>query len=356
MVMKRFRIALYPGDGIGPEVLDQAVRVLQYAEQRFGGFALEMTSFPWGGDYYFEHGRAAPEGMLDELRSFDAVFLGALGDPQRIPDHITLDPLIRMRQGFDQYACVRPCRLFGGIPSRLADPVPIDFVVVRENSEGEYAICGGRIRQSQAEEVAVQSAIHTRRGVERILRFGFRTALTRRKRLTMITKSNALRYGMVLWDEVLESVRTEFPEVEADRQHADAAAMDFVRRPDRFDVIVASNLFGDILSDLGGAIVGGLGLAPSANINPDRTAPSTFEPVHGSAPDIAGRGIANPVAQILSGAMMLQWLGIERPAADIRSAVDAALAAGATTPDLGGRLSTAQMADAVIQRLEEGKE
>lgn len=350
--MRTYRIALYPGDGIGPEVLDQALRVLDLTQERFR-FRLETTRFPWGGDYYLEHGQAAPPDFLNVLRPFDAIFLGALGDPHRIPDHITLDPLMRMRQGFDQYACLRPCRLFRGIPSPLANPGRIDFVVVRENSEGEYSICGGRMHQGTPEEIAVQSAVHTRKGVERILRFGFDLARTRRRRLTMITKSNALRFGMTLWDDVLEQLRAEYSDVEAGRQHADFAAMDVVRRPERFDVIVASNLFGDILSDLGAAIIGGLGLAPSANINPERTAPSMFEPVHGSAPDIAGKGIANPIAQILSGATMLEWLGESAAAAAIRDVVDAAVASGARTPDLGGGLSTSQMTDAIIECLQE---
>lgn len=343
-----FRIALYPGDGIGPEVLDQARRVLTAAQERVGGFALEMTRFPWGGDYYFQEGRVAPPDLLDRLRGFDAIFLGALGDPARIPDHVTLDPLMRMRQGFDQYACLRPCRLLAGVKSPLADAGTIDLVVVRENSEGEYAICGGRVRQGEPDEVAIQTAVHSRRGVERIVRFGFELARTRRRRLTMITKSNALRYGMVLWDDVLECVKGDYPDVEANRQHADAAAMDLVRRPAMYDVIVASNLFGDVLSDLGGAIVGGLGLAPSANINPERRFPSMFEPVHGSAPDIAGKGIANPVAQILSGAMMLEWLGQTQAAELIRRAVGAAIVSGARTPDLGGKLTTVQMTDRIV--------
>ncbi len=351
--MNTFKIALYPGDGIGGEVLDQAVRVLECVQSVVGGFNLQMTSFSWGADYYLKHGKAAPDDFLDVLRPFDAIFLGALGDPKRIPDHITLEPLIRLRQGFDQYACVRPCRLPRGVPSLLAKSCPIDLVVVRENSEGEYAVCGGRHKQDQAEEIAIQSAIHTRRGVERILRFGFQLARQRQHRLTMITKSNALRYGMVLWDHVLEKLAGEYPDVEADRQHADAAAMNFVRWPDRYDVIVASNLFGDILSDLGGVIAGGLGLAPSANINPERIFPSMFEPVHGSAPDIVGKGIANPTAAILSGAMMLDWLGLGPAAMAIRTAVDRAIASGAATPDLGGSLSTAQMADRIIGCLKE---
>lgn len=346
--MKTFQIALYPGDGIGVEVVEQAVRVLEKTQQTVGGFQLRMTSFPWGVEYCKQHGKIVPDDFLEVLKPFDAIFLGALGDPRQMPDHITLDPLIRLRQGFDQYACLRPCRLPRGVPSLLARSCPIDLVVVRENSEGEYALCGGRHKQDQSEEIAIQTAIHTRRGVERIMRFGFQLARKRQNRLTMITKSNALRYGMVLWDHVLEQLRSEFPEVQADRQHADAAAMDMVRRPEKFDVIVASNLFGDILSDLGGIISGGLGMAPSANINPDRTFPSMFEPVHGSAPDIVGRGIANPIAAILSAAMMLDWLELSQAAAVIRKAIDAALEAGAATPDLGGTLTTSQMTDRII--------
>jgi tartrate dehydrogenase/decarboxylase/D-malate dehydrogenase len=353
--MKSFRIALYPGDGIGPEVMTQAVRVLELAQKLDGGFRLELTRFPWSVDYYFQHGHAAPDDLLDQLRGFDAVLLGAVGDPRRLPDHVTLGGLIRMRQGFDQYVCLRPCRLCSGVSSLLRAPHPIDLVIVRENSEGEYVMCGGRVRKGQPEEVAVQSAVHTRRGVERILRFGFQLAKTRRRRLTMVTKSNALGYSMVLWDEVLEAVRAEFPNIETDRQHADAAAMNFVRCPDRFDVVVASNLFGDILSDLGGAIIGGLGLAPSANINPERTAPSMFEPVHGSAPDIAGKGIANPVAMILSSAMMLDWLGLESAAKAVRQATDAALAGGAKTPDLGGTLTTGEMTEQILKHLQSAK-
>lgn len=350
--MKTFRIALLPGDGIGPEVMSEAMRVLAAVEELDGSFHLDTTGFPWGADHYLEHGHVVPDNFLEILCSFDAIFLGALGDPRRVPDHIMLYPLMGMRQGFDQYVSLRPCRLFAGIPSPLASPGSIDFVVVRENSEGEYAICGGRFKQNFPEEVAIQTAIHTRKGVERILRFGFNVAMQRKRRLTMITKSNALKFGMTLWDEVLEQCRAEFPEVEADRQHADAAAMDLVRRPQRFDVVVASNLFGDILSDLGAAIIGGLGLAPSANINPDRQFPSLFEPVHGSAPDIVGMGIANPVAQILSGATMLEWLGITRGAQVIRDAVDAALEGGARTPDLGGSLTTTQMADEILAKLQ----
>ena len=353
--MKSFRIAILPGDGIGPEVIDQALRVLDRVLERDVAVNLEMTRLPWGSTHYFEHGCIVPDNYLDTLRSFDAIFLGAVGDPERIPDHISLRPLVEMRQRFDQYACVRPARLFEGVQSPLARPEEIDMIVLRENSEGEYLPCGGRVRAGEPGEVAIQSAVHTRLGVERIMRFGFRLAMTRRRRVTMITKSNALPFAYVLWDEVLEKVRAEFPEVETDRQHADAAAMNFVRRPHHFDVVVSSNLFGDILSDLAGAIVGGIGLLPSANLNPERKFPSMFEPVHGSAPDIVGRGIANPVAAVLSAAMMLEWLELKALATLIRDAVYATIASGAGTPDLGGALSTAQMTDRIIENIRKVK-
>lgn len=345
------RIALYPGDGIGPEVVDQAVRVLERVQQICGEFELRFTRFDWGADYHATHGRVAPEDYLDLLRPFDAIFLGAVGLPARLPDHVTLEPLVRLRQSFDQYACVRPARKFAGVRSVLANPGKIDLVVVRENSEGEYFSCGGRFKPGHEQEVAIQTAVHTRTGVERILRFAFQLAQKRRRRLTMITKSNALRFSMVMWDEILESIRQEYPTVEPERVHVDAAAMDFVRRPERFDVVVASNLFGDILTDLSAAIVGGLGLAPSANLNPQRTFPSMFEPVHGSAPDIIGKGIANPTAAILSAAMMLDWLGHVRAAAMIQAAVEQTLKAGETTPDLGGTLSTTRMTDRILHHL-----
>ncbi len=348
--MKTYKIALYPGDGIGPEVVDQAVRVLDAVQARHG-FQLDYVRLPWGYDYWREHGRVVPENFLDVLRPFDAILLGAVGWPAELPDHVTLAPLVKIRQTFEQYACIRPAKLLPGVKSVLVGkgPAEIDFVVLRENSEGEYVDSGSRFRQGQDDEVALQTAIHTRRGVERILRFGFEMARKRRKRLTMITKSNAQRFAYTLWDDLLELVRPDYPDITADKLHCDAAAMDFVRRPERFDVVVASNLFGDLLTDLGGVIGGGLGLAPSTNTNPQRKYPSMFEPVHGSAPDIAGRGIANPVAQVLSAAMMLEWLGEDAAAATIRRAVEQTLAAGKHTPDLGGTLTTSQMGDALVQ-------
>jgi len=349
-----FNIAVYAGDGIGPEVIEQAVCVLQAAQQKLGSFELRLTHLPWGQKFCEQHGHVVPADYLDQLKKFDAVLLGALGWPAKMPDHISLEPLITMRQRFDQYACVRPARLYAGVKTPLANKTSqdIDIVVIRENSEGEYAGIGGRFKRNTPDEIALENAIHSRKGVERILRFGFETALKRpRRQLTMVTKSNALKHSMVLWDEIFEEVRPQYPSVQSDKQHVDAAAMNFVRCPERFDVVVASNLFGDILTDIGGVIAGGLGLAPSANINPERTFPSTFEPVHGSAPDIAGKGIANPIAAILSGALMLDFLDQRAVAQCIRSAVESALRDGCGTPDLEGKLTTSQLGEQVAARL-----
>jgi len=351
--MKKFEIAVYPGDGIGPEVVDQALRVLQALEHLEGGFSLTMTTLPWGARHYEETGNVVPGDFLNILCPFDAIFLGAVGWPHEIPDHITLAPLVRIRQAFDQYACVRPSRLYPGVRSVLAGKQPgdVDLVVIRENSEGEYVDNGGRFRRGQSGEVAVQTALHTRRGIERVLRYGFEMARGRRKHLTMATKSNAQAYAYVLWDEVLFELAEQYPDVEAERQHCDAAIMNLVRQPERFDVIVASNLFGDLLTDLAGVIGGGLGLAPSTNTNPEGTYPSMFEPVHGSAPGDVGRGVANPIAAMLSAALMLEHLGLEGPAARLRLAVKQTLAEGSHTPDLGGTLTTQQVGDAVLRNL-----
>ncbi len=351
--MTTYNIAVYPGDGIGPEVIDQALRVLN-AVAAATDIEFQTTTLSWGVRHWEQTGQVAPDDMLDVLRPFDAILLGAVGWPEKLPDHVTLAPLVKIRQSFDQYACMRPVRLFPGVKSVLADKGPddIDFVVIRENSEGEYVDSGSRFRVGQPDEVALQTAIHTRRGVERILRFGFAMAGRRRKRLTMITKSNAQRFAYVLWDEILEELRGEYPDIATDKQHADAAAMNFVRRPETFDVVVASNLFGDLLTDLGGVIGGGLGLAPSTNTNPSREFPSMFEPVHGSAPDIAGQGVANPIAAILSAALMLDWLEEPAAAQAVRQAVEATLSQGHQTPDLGGRLTTREMGDAVLANLQ----
>ena len=349
--MKTHRVALYPGDGIGPEVTDAAVAVLA-AARKSGTFDLAFERFDWGMPHFEKHGRVAPEDFLSTLRGFDAIFLGAVGWPARLPDHITLTPLIRLRQAFDLYACVRPARTFAGVLGPLRRDEAIDLVVVRENSEGEYVDNGGALAVNTPNEVALQTAVHTRRGVERILRFSFELARTRRRRLAMITKSNAQRYAYVLWDRLLAELTPQFDDVAVEKLHIDAATLELVRRPHTFDVVVGSNLFGDILSDLTGGITGSLGLNPSANLNPERRFPSLFEPVHGSAPDIAGKGIANPTAAVLSAAMMLDWLGEASAATLIRAGVERALAAGSLTPDVGGTLTTTQMTQAIVKQLE----
>jgi tartrate dehydrogenase/decarboxylase/D-malate dehydrogenase len=348
--VKTHRIALYPGDGIGAEVTDATVAVLDAAAVKPGGFRLAYERFDWGMAHYEKHGRVAPADFLQTLRGFDAIFLGAVGWPARLPDHVTLAPLIQLRQAFDLYACVRPARTYPGVPGPLRSEQPIDLIVVRENSEGEYVDNGGRVAVGTPAEVAVQSSVHTRRGVERILRFSFELARTRRHKVTMITKSNAQRYAYVLWDEVLALLTPEYADVAVDKLHIDASTLEMVRRPHTFDVVVGSNLFGDILSDLTGGITGSLGLNPSANLNPERRFPSLFEPVHGSAPDIAGRGIANPAGAILSAAMMLDWLGETAAATAVRTAVEWALAAS-HTPDVGGRLTTKEITGAIIAQL-----
>ena len=345
------RIALIPGDGIGPEVLEAAVEVAQVALTH-AGETVEWARLPWGADYYLRHGRMMPEDGLDRLRECDAILLGAVGDP-RIPDHVTLHGLLLpIRRTFDQYLCIRPVRLYDGVTSPLRDPGDVDLVIYRENTEGEYADVGGRLYGGTESEVAIQSNVFTRRGCRRIIEAAFDAARRRRCRVTSVTKSNAQAHGMVLWDDVFREVSQSHADVAARSLLVDAAAMELVRRPSEFDVIVASNLFGDILSDLAAAVVGGPGLAPSANVNPTGTAPSMFEPVHGSAPDIAGRGVANPIAAVLSAAMMLEHLGLVAAAESLRAAVDAVLRDRAVrTPDLGGTARTLDMTRALIDAL-----
>ncbi len=350
--MATHRIALYPGDGIGPDVVDAALAVLDAVERRSRGFHLEYERFDWGMAHFDRHGRVAPDDFLGTLVRFDAILLGAVGWPARLPDHVTLAPLIRLRQAFDLYACVRPARTFDGVVGPLRNREPIDLVVIRENSEGEYVDNGGVLAAGTPHEVALQTAVHTRRGVERILRFAFDLARTRRRRLAMITKSNAQRYAYGLWDCLLVELTPQYPDVAVEKLHIDAATLELVRRPQTFDVVVGSNLFGDILSDLTGAVTGSLGLNPSANLNPERRFPSLFEPVHGSAPDIAGTGVANPTGAILSAAMMLEWLQEQSAAEAVRGAVERVLAAGHLTPDVGGTLTTGRVTDAIVKQLE----
>ena len=351
--MQRFSIAVIPGDGVGKEVLPAALLVLEAIGAQFDT-SFDLHEFDWDAEYYFRNGRMMPADALDQLRPMDAILLGAVGDP-KIPDHITLNGLLLpIRRTFDQFANVRPAVLYEGVASPLANPGTIDMVVVRENTEGEYAQVGGFVYHQQPEEVAIQTAVFTRRGIDRVVRFAFELARkrNRQRRVTSITKSNAQGFGMVLWDRVFQSVADEYSDVETESLLVDAAAMNFIRRPRSFDVVVASNLFGDILSDVSAILTGSIGLAPSANLDPTRRHPSMFEPVHGSAPDIAGRGVVNPMAQILSAAMMLDHLGLDAAARSVERAVATVLKDRKhRTPDLGGTSSTNDVTAEVIERL-----
>ena len=352
--MQNYQIAAIPADGIGPEVIDAGVRVLQALAARDGGFAFDITTYDWGSDYYKAHGRMMPEDGLDRLKAHDAIFFGAVGAPD-VPDHITLWGLrLPICQGFDQYANVRPTRILPGISAPLRDKGPgdLDWVIVRENSEGEYAGHGGRAHRGLPEEVATETAIFTRVGVTRIMRFAFRLAQARpRKLLTVVTKSNAQRHGMVMWDEIAAEVAAEFPDVSWDKMLVDAMTVRMTLNPESLDTIVATNLHADILSDLAGALAGSLGVAPTANIDPERRYPSMFEPIHGSAFDITGKGIANPVATFWTACQMLDHLGEADASVRLMKAVEDVCAAGIITPDVGGSATTAEVTDAVIDAI-----
>ncbi len=346
--MKTYSIALIPGDGIGKSVTDAAWRVIQLAAKRYD-FTLEGTSFPWSCEYYRQTRVMMPADGIETLRKFDAIYLGAVGWPVEVPDSVSLHGLLLpIRKAFVQYANIRPHRLLPGVTGPLRSE-GFDILCIRENTEGEYSGAGGRVHSGTKDEVAVETAIFTRTGVERIIRFGFEQARLRRKKLASVTKSNAQKYSMVFWDEVTKDVAKEYPDVEVSHYHIDAMAARMVMAPESLDVIVASNLFGDILTDLGAAIQGGLGYAASANINPDRTAPSMFEPVHGSAPDIAHLGIANPIAAIWSGAMMLEHLGEHQAAKDVMTAIETATAQGVGT--VAGKDKTDAITQAVLTAL-----
>ncbi|HKT79645.1 MAG TPA: tartrate dehydrogenase [Vicinamibacterales bacterium] len=354
MTNKNYKIAVITGDGIGREVIPAGIAALE-AATRGSGISLSFTDLPWGCDYYMRTGRMMDEDGFDRIAAYDAIYLGAIGDP-RVPDHIAVwDLLLPLRQRFQQYVNLRPMRLLPGLTSPLAGrgPADIDMVCVRENTEGEYAGVGGRIHVGTSHEVAEQTGLFTRTGVERILRFGFETARKRpRKLLASATKSNALRHSMVFWDEVAEAVRKDYPDVEYRKYHVDAIAARMVTHPATLDVIVASNLFGDILTDIGSAISGSLGIAPGANINPERNFPSMFEPIHGSAPDIAGKGIANPIGALWAGAMMLDHLGHRDVHDKVIGGVERVIASGKVrTPDLGGKATTKEMADAIAAEI-----
>ncbi|HEY7608091.1 MAG TPA: tartrate dehydrogenase [Alphaproteobacteria bacterium] len=352
--MKKYKVAVIPGDGIGKEVVPEGQRVLEAAARKHG-FALDWTHFDWSCDRYLKSGEFMPKDGIDRLRGFDAIYLGAVGWPG-IPDHVSLwGLLIPIRRSFEQYVNLRPVRLLKGVPCPLAGKKPgdIEYWIVRENCEGEYSNIGGRIYEGTEAEMAMQQSLFTKRGVDRVLRYAFDLARSRpRKRLTSATKSNGIIHTMPYWDERVKAIAKEYPEVIVDVYHIDILCAHFVRFPERFDVVVGSNLFGDILSDLGPATTGTIAIAPGANLNPERKHPSMFEPVHGSAPDIYGKKIANPIGQIWSGAMMLDHFG-EKAAADaiVRAIEDVVGGAGPRTPDMGGQASTSDLGAAIAAQV-----
>ena len=351
--MKRYKIAVIEGDGIGREVVPEGMRVLETAGRLFDiGFSWQH--FDWSCDRFVKTGHMMPADGLEQLRPFDAIYLGAIGSPA-VPDHVSLwGLLIPIRRTFQQYVNLRPCKLFSGIATPLKDfpPGEIDFCIVRENNEGEYSEAGGRMFRNTSAEVVIQETIFTRMGCDRVMRYAFELAAKRKKHVTSATKSNGLVFTMPFWDERFAAVAKAYPYIKTDQYHIDILTAHFVRHPDWFDVVVASNLFGDILSDLGAGVVGSMGLAPSGNLNPEREYPSMFEPVHGSAPDIAGKQMANPVAQIWSGAMMLRHLGDSEAADAIERAIAAVLATpDVRTPDIGGRARTSDLGEAVASQV-----
>ena len=359
--MKRYRVAAIAGDGIGKEVMPEGLRVMQAAAQRFG-IDLDIVEYDWAScDYYVEHGQMMPDDWKDQLAGADAIYFGAVGWPDTVPDHISLwGSLLKFRREFDQYINLRPVRLFAGVPCPLAgrEPGDIDYFVVRENTEGEYTSLGGIMYEGTDREIVIQESVYSRHGADRVLKYAFDLANRRsRKRLTVATKSNGIAISMPWWDKRADAVAAGYPEVSVDKQHIDILSARFVLQPDRFDVVVASNLFGDILSDLGPATTGTIGLAPSANLNPERTFPSLFEPVHGSAPDIYGKNIANPIAMIWSGALLLDFLtegeGEGRAAHDcVVSAIEKILVSGPHTRDLGGTANTTEIGQAIAALVE----
>lgn len=353
--MLHYSIAVIPGDGIGPEVMNEGLKVLKAVEESHGGLRFTCDVMDWNCDYYLKHGRMMPENGLEVLRDYDLILLGAIGAPG-VPDHISVWELILpIRRAFQQYVNLRPVKLLRGLesPLRYKGHEELDFLVVRENTEGEYSNMGGRMHQGTAYEMAVQNNVFTRYGTERIVKYAYSLAEQRgRKRLTAATKSNGINHSMPFWDDIVKEISREHPDIETTIYHIDALAAYFITRPEVFDVVVASNLFGDILTDLGAAIVGGLGLAPSANINPERAYPSMFEPIHGSAPDIAGKGIANPIAQIWSLSMMMDHLQLPEIGAAILTSIEQVLMEGKVlTPDLRGSASTQELGDEIVRRI-----
>ena len=352
--MRQYRIAAIPADGIGPEVIDAGLEVLEALAARDGGFHLAVERFDWSSAYFKRHGVWMPADGLATLKTFDAIYFGAVGAVD-VPDHVSLWGLrLPICQGFDQYANIRPTRVLPGVVSPLRDvgPGDLDWLIVRENSEGEYAGHGGRAHRGLPEEVATEVAIFTRVGVERIMRYAFQSALKRpRRHLTVVTKSNAQKFGMVMWDEIALEVAADFPDVTWDKELVDAMTMRMVRRPASVDTVVATNLHADILSDLAAALAGSLGVAPTGNVDPSRRHPSMFEPIHGSAFDITGKGIANPVASFWTAALMLEHIGEAAAAAALMVAIEQVCAAGVLTPDVGGKATTAEVTRATVEAL-----
>ncbi|WP_394120089.1 tartrate dehydrogenase [Planococcus donghaensis] len=353
--MSAHKIAVLPGDGIGPDVTKEAIKVLEALKQLDSTFEIDFDQFEWGSEYYLAHGHIMPKDGLDQLKDYDAILFGAVGD-KRVPDEITIWELIMpIRKNFQQYINMRPIRRLAGIESPLKNDQPIDFMVFRENAEGEYSNIGGRLYQQQSQEMAIQNTVITKQGVERIAKYAFEYAKKNKKsKVTSATKSNAIIHSMKLWDEVVEAVAKDYEDIELESNFIDALAAYFVMRPESFEVVIASNLFGDILTDLGAALVGGLGVSPSGNINPERNFPSMFEAIHGSAPDIAGKGIANPIAQIWSAALMLDHLGRSDLSTAIVDAIEQVLQEGKVlTPDLGGGATTQEVGSAITQKLKQ---
>ena len=352
--MRSHRVAVIPGDGIGLEVIEAGKKVLETLAKKSGDFHFEFEDFDWSSQRYLSQGEYIPEGGLDKLSKFDAIYFGAVGS-QDVPDHVSLWELrLAICQGFDQYANVRPARVLPGVNSRLKGAEEIDWIIVRENSEGEYSGNGGRVHQGHPEEVGTEVSVFTRKGIERIHRFAFKLAQSRpRKKLTLVTKSNAQRHGMVLCDEVFFEVAKDFPDVKIDRELVDAATTRMVLKPETMDVIVATNLHADILSDLAAALSGSLGIAPTANLNPERIYPSMFEPIHGSAFDIAGQGIANPVGSFWTAAMMLEHLGEATAAERLMAAIERLTDSGLQTKDLGGSANTRDVTQAICSDIEQ---
>lgn len=349
--MKKLNIASIPGDGIGKEVVPAAIDVLKAVSEIHGGLSFEFTDFPYSCEYYLEHGSMMPEDGLERLKEFDSIFLGAVGNSKLVPDHVSLwGLLIKLRREFEQQINIRPAKLLNGVRSPLVKPKDFDLIVVRENSEGEYSEVGGRIFREE-DEIAIQNNIFSRKGTERAMHYAFVLASKRKKHVTSATKSNGIVHSMPFWDEVFKDVSKNYPEIETDSQHIDALSAFFVTHPDKFDVIVASNLFGDILTDLGAAIMGSIGIAPAGNINVNGKYPSMFEPVHGSAPDIIGKGIANPIGQIWTAKMMLDHHGENEIANILLDVVESITTDGIMTPDIGGKHSTNEVTEEIIKRL-----